>query len=133
MSTPTVIAERRTRVRQLAQGGASNRAIAAELGVSKDTVARDLAHVPDPVEPPKEPVEPPVVSQRERLAQRVAHAERAVSQACAAAQAVAYVRPAAVFTDDATAERWRRTLREAADQLGAAADAFAAYYPAATE
>ncbi|MGW2040506.1 hypothetical protein [Streptomyces virginiae] len=126
MSTPTQIAERRTRVRQLAQGGASNRAIAKEVGVSKDTVARDLAHTPDPVEPP-------VVSQRERLAQRVAHAERAVSQACAAAQAVAYVRPAAVFTDDATAERWWRTLREAADQLGAAADAFAAYYPAAAE
>ena len=126
MSTPTVIAERRTRVRQLAQSGASNRAIAAELGVSKDTVARDLAHVP-------EPVEPPVMSQRERLAQRVAHAERAVSQACAAAHAVAYVRPAAVFTTDATAERWWRTLREASDQLRAAADAFAAHYPAATE
>ncbi|WP_405423549.1 helix-turn-helix domain-containing protein [Streptomyces erythrochromogenes] len=126
MSTPTEIAERRTRVRHLAQSGASNRRIADALGVSKDTVRRDLAAEPDPDEPP-------VVSQRERLAQRVAHAERAVSQACAAAQAVAYVRPAAVFTDDATAERWWRTLREAADQLGAAADAFAAYYPAATE
>ncbi|WP_159050765.1 hypothetical protein [Streptomyces sp. IMTB 1903] len=126
MSTPTEIAERRTRVRQMAQGGASNRRIADELGVSKDTVRRDLAAEPDPVELP-------VMSQRERLAQRVAHAERAVSQACAAAGAVAYVRPAAVLTDDATAERWWRTLREAADQLGAAADAFAAYYPAATE
>ncbi|MFD4245082.1 hypothetical protein ACFWP3_26365 [Streptomyces sp. NPDC058525] len=126
MTTPAEIADRRARVRQLAQGGASNRAIAAKLGVSKDTVARDLAHTPDPVAPP-------VVSQRERLAQRVAHAERAVRQASAAAGAVAYVRPAAVFTDDATAERWWRTLREAADQLGAAADAFAAHYPAATE
>ncbi|MGW6785375.1 hypothetical protein [Streptomyces sp. NPDC054987] len=126
MSTPTEIAERRTRVRQLAQGGASNRRIADELGVSKDTVRRDLAHTPDPVEPH-------VMSQRELLAQRVAHAERAVSQACAAAAAVAYVRPAAVLADAATAERWWRTLREAAAQLGAAADAFAAHYPAATE
>ncbi|MER6484092.1 hypothetical protein ABT264_11190 [Streptomyces virginiae] len=125
MSTPTEIAERRTRVRHLAQSGASNRRIADELGVSKDTVRRDLAAEPDPVKPP-------VMSQRERLAQRVAHTEQAVSQVSTAVQALVDGRPAAVFTDDATAERWWRTLGEAAAQLQAAADAFADYHPCAT-
>lgn len=54
MSTPDALpdqeradrlAERRTKVRQLADQRLSRRAIAARLGISKDTVSRDLAHL----------------------------------------------------------------------------------------
>lgn len=122
MTTPAAVAERRTRVRQLAQTGASNRAIADQLGVSKDTVARDLSQLGDPR-----------ASLAQRLAHRVAHAEETVSQACAAAQAVANADPAHTLTDDATAARWCGALREAAALLLAQADAFADYYPCATD
>ncbi|MGW7195529.1 hypothetical protein [Streptomyces chryseus] len=48
MNTPTTPdadrAARRATVRQLAQQDLSHRAIAARLGISKDTVRRDLAH-----------------------------------------------------------------------------------------
>ncbi|MFD9519328.1 helix-turn-helix domain-containing protein [Streptomyces sp. NPDC059979] len=121
MTTPTAVAERRTRVRQLAQGGASSRQIAEQLGVSKDTVLRDLA-------------KPEALAQTrtELRAQKLAQAEQAVSQACAAVQAVADARPAYQMTDDETARRWCGALRAAADALAAQADAFADYYPCAT-
>ncbi|MGW2438763.1 hypothetical protein ACWCY1_18775 [Streptomyces goshikiensis] len=122
MTSPAEIADRRTRVRQLAQTGASSRQIADQLGVGKDTVLRDLR---------QQDAAPQ--SQRDRLARRVAQAEEAVRQACAAAQAVTDARPAYAFTDDETAERWRRTLRTAAAQLDAAVGAFADYYPCATD
>ncbi|MCB5166032.1 hypothetical protein LG634_14450 [Streptomyces bambusae] len=121
MTTPLTIEARRAQVRQLAHGGASNRIIAAQLGISKDTVRRDLAQQPAPAG-----------SRTERLAHRVAQAEAAVSQACAAAQAVADAAPAYTITDDATAARWYAALRAAADQLAAHADAFGDYYPRAT-
>ncbi|MFE3786965.1 hypothetical protein [Streptomyces goshikiensis] len=122
MSSPAEISDRRTRVRQLAQTGASSRQIADQLGVGKDTVLRDLR---------QQDAAPQ--SQRDRLARRVAQAEEAVRQACAAAQGVTDARPAYAFTDDETAERWRRTLRTAAAQLDAAVGAFADYYPCATD
>ncbi|MCY0926907.1 hypothetical protein OTB20_11970 [Streptomyces sp. H27-H1] len=121
VTSPTEVATRRTTVRQLAQTGASNRQIATQLGISKDTVARDLSQLGDPRAP---------------LAQRLAHqatqAETAVSQACAAVQAVAEARPAHTLTDEETARRWCGALRAAADQLAEQADAFADYYPCAT-
>lgn len=121
MSTPAEIADRRATVRRLAQSGASNRAIAQQLGISKDTVARDLSQMGDPRAP-----------LAQRLAHQVAQAEQAVSQAYAAAQAVTDARPAHTLADDETARRWCGALREAAEQLVAQADAFTDYYPCAT-
>ncbi|KOU48996.1 hypothetical protein ADK55_19205 [Streptomyces sp. WM4235] len=108
-------------MRQLAQGGASNRQIAAQLGVSKDTVRRDLSQE-----------DAPATTVAQRLAHRAAQADTAVSQACAAARAVVEARPAHTLADDETARRWCAELRAAADQLAAQADAFADYYPCAT-
>lgn len=122
MTSPTEVATRRATVRQLSQGGASNRQIAAELGISKDTVARDLAFR-----------EAPAVSHAERRAQSVAHTEQAVSQLSAAVQAVVDDQPAYTLADDETAQRWCGALRAAAGQLVAQADAFADYYPCATQ
>lgn len=121
MSTPTEIATRRAKVRQLKQGGASSRQIAEQLGVCKDTVLRDLRQA-----------DAPAVPVAQRLAHRAAQAEDAVSQAYAAAQAVIKARPAHTLTDDATAQRWCGALRAAADALAAQADTFAEYYPCAT-
>lgn len=121
MTSPTEIAERRATVRRLAQTGASARSIAAQLGIGKDTVRRDLAQP-----------EAPALTRKERLAQRAAQTEQAVSQLCAAVQAVAAARPAYTPTDDETARRWCSTLRATAAQLVAQADAFAEYYPCAT-
>ncbi|HET6356002.1 DeoR family transcriptional regulator [Streptomyces sp.] len=121
MSTPTEVAQRRAKVRQLSHGGASNRAIAQQLGISKDTVRRDL-EAPDA--PPATPAQ--------RIAQRAAQTESAMSQLRAAAQAVDDARPAYTITDEATARRWCAELRATAAHLAALADAFAEYYPSAT-
>lgn len=121
MTTPAQVAERRAKVRQLAQGGASSRQIAEQIGVSKDTVLRDLAK-------PEAPAPTPA----ERRAQRVAQTEQAVSQVGAAVQAAIEARPAYTLADDDTARRWCGALRAAADALAAQADAFAEYYPCAT-
>ncbi|MES9587800.1 MULTISPECIES: helix-turn-helix domain-containing protein [unclassified Streptomyces] len=117
----TTVAQRRTQVRQLAQTGASNRAIAARLGVSKDTVRRDLAA-------PEAPVE----TLAERLARRATQTETAMRQLGAAAQAVDEARPAYTVTDEATARRWCTDLRATAARLMAHAEEFAVYYPDAT-
>ncbi|NUK07482.1 hypothetical protein HRW18_05520 [Streptomyces lunaelactis] len=122
MSTPTEIAQRRATVRHLAQTGASSRAIAAQLGIGKDTVLRDLA-APDA--PPATPAQ--------RIAHRTAQTESAMSQLSAAAQAVDGAQPAYAVTDPATAARWHAELRATAARLMAHADAFADYYPSATE
>lgn len=121
MTSPAKVADRRATVYRLAQGGASTRQIAAQIGVSKDTVRRDLAAQ-----------EAPVTPAAQLRASRVAQAEAAVSQACAAAQAVADAQPAYSPADDETAAHWYGALRAAAAQLVAQADAFADYYPCAT-
>ncbi|MFJ9644846.1 DeoR family transcriptional regulator [Streptomyces sp. NPDC101206] len=107
-------------MRQGAPTGASTRQIAAQLGVSKNTVRRDLTRQVGPTEAPAQ-----------RQARRVAQAETAVRQACAAAQVVAAASQAYVLVDDATAARWGAELRAAAELLLAQADAFADYYPRA--
>lgn len=122
MSTPTEIEERRAKVRQLAHPGASARQIAAQLGVSKDTVLRDLAALDTPPATPAQ-----------RIAHRVAQTESAMSQLCAAAHAIDGAPPAYAVTDDETAARWRTELRATAARLMAHADAFADYYPSATD
>ncbi|MCX5112194.1 helix-turn-helix domain-containing protein [Streptomyces sp. NBC_00378] len=118
--SPTV-AQRRAQVRQLAQDGASNRAIAAQLGISKDTVRRDLA---TPEAPPQTRVE--------KFAARVAQTESAMSQLSAAGQAIDDARPAYTPVDEETARRWYAELRATAARLMAHAEEFAVYYPDAT-
>lgn len=119
MTGSLTVAQRRAKVRHMAQDGASNRAIATELRISKDTVARDLAA----------PVETPA----QRMAQRATQTETAMSQLSAAAQAVVAADPARTITDDETARRWWNELRATAAQLLAHANEFATYYPGATE
>ncbi|MDQ0943290.1 helix-turn-helix domain-containing protein [Streptomyces sp. V1I1] len=118
--SPTVD-QRRATVRQLAQTGASNRQIAAQLNVSKDTVRRDLEALDAPPETPSA-----------RIAQRAAQTHSAMRQLSAAGQAIDDARPAYTMTDDATAARWCAELRATAARLVAHADAFAEYYPSAT-
>ncbi|MBA2944268.1 hypothetical protein [Streptomyces himalayensis] len=56
-------AERRTRVRQLAAAGLSNRAIARRLSIGKDTVARDLRATEAPAAPTPVPqIAPPALT-----------------------------------------------------------------------
>ena len=116
MSTPTDVAQRRANVRRLSRSGASARAIAAQLGIGKDTVRRDLAWFELPL--------------AERVAQRVAQTDAAVRHACAAAQTAADMRPAHVPTDPETARRWHDQLRATAAQLTALADQFTDHTPA---
>ncbi|MGW2591971.1 hypothetical protein ACWCXC_17130 [Streptomyces sp. NPDC001515] len=118
--TELTVTERRTRVHQLARTGASQRAIAAQLGVGKDTVRRDLAHPAPPVETPAQ-----------QHARRAAQTDDAMRQLCAAAQAAIDADPAHTITDDETARRWWTELRATADSLLAHADRFADYYPGA--
>ncbi|MGW1546627.1 hypothetical protein [Streptomyces sp. NPDC002346] len=106
----------------MARDGASNRAIAAQLGVSKDTVRRDLA---TDDAPPATPAE--------KFAVRAAQTESAMSQLSAAVQAVDDAKPAYTVTDEETARRWCAELRATAARLAAHADHFAEYYPSATE
>ncbi|WP_329622936.1 helix-turn-helix domain-containing protein [Streptomyces sp. NBC_01255] len=66
MATPTLsVAERRTRARQLADDGHSNRAIARQLGIHHRTVARDLELTPAP------PAAPPVPTSGDPSAPRI--------------------------------------------------------------
>ncbi|MFJ4916077.1 helix-turn-helix domain-containing protein [Streptomyces sp. NPDC088726] len=122
MTGALTLAQRRAKVRQLAQPGVSNRAIAAQLGIHHRTVARDLAATEAPAE-----------TLAQRLAHRAAHTETAMSQLSAAAQAVTEATPARTITDDETARRWWAELRATAAQLLAQADEFADYYPGASE
>lgn len=118
MTTPTEVAHRRANVRRLSRSGMSSRAIAAQLGISKDMVLRDLKWYALPL--------------AERVAQRVAQTDEAVRHACAAAQDAAEMRPAYVPADADTARRWRDELRATAAQLLALADEFTVHSQAAT-
>lgn len=121
MTGALTLAQRRTRVHHLAQSGASNRAIAAQLGISKDTVRRDLEVCDAPDAPPE--------TFAQRLAHRAAQTEDAMRQLSAAAQAVEAANPAHTITDDATARRWHAELCATLAQLTACATQFADYYP----
>lgn len=118
MSSPAEIADRCVEAHRLRATGASTQQIADELGVSKDTVLRDLKRQPGPD-----------AGMAQRLAHRATQTHTVVRQAALAAQAVTEDRPAYTLTDDATATQWCSTLRAAAAQLLAAAAAFTDYYP----
>jgi len=147
VSTPAEVAQRRTTVAKLAQEGASNRRIAAQLGVGEATVRRDLAHLaqhPDaaatqtdapcatPGDAPAPPADAPAPTRAaalaKTLAQRATQTDAAVRHTHDAALACAALRPAYVMTDPATAARWYEQLRDAATHLTQMADAFADYY-----
>ncbi|MFD5507001.1 hypothetical protein ACFWIB_04390 [Streptomyces sp. NPDC127051] len=121
MSTPAGIAGRCAKAYRLAKGGASTQEIAEELGVSTDTVLRDKKRFPTAA-----------AARAHLLAHHAAQAEAAVRQAVTAAQAVTEARPGYTIVDDETAGRWCSELRAAAEQLAAAASAFADYYPSVT-
>lgn len=132
MTTALDVSHRRAEVRRLAQGGASNRAIAAQLNIGKDTVARDLRATEAPQDAPPAPPAPqdaPPETLAQRLAHRRTQTETAMSHLSAAAQAVADAKPAYTPADDATAARWYADLRATLAQLTECADAFAEYYP----
>lgn len=125
--TPPAVAQRRARVRQLSQRGASLRDIASQLDISKDTARRDLAAAETPDATPEPRVETPA----QRQAHRVAQVETALRQLCDAAQAVDDATPALTITTDETARRWASQLRDTVARLSRAADEFSVYYPAA--
>lgn len=118
MSSPTEIADRCVEAHRLRATGASTQQIADQLGVSTDTVLRDLKRQPGPDAGPAQ-----------RLALRATQTHTVVRDAALAAQAVTDLGPAYTMTDDATATQWHRTLHAAAAQLLAAAAAFTDYYP----
>ncbi|MFD6275819.1 hypothetical protein ACFWFI_09630 [Streptomyces sp. NPDC060209] len=121
MTGTLTLAQRRANVRQLAQGGASNRAIAAQMGISKDTVRRDL-----------EACDAPAETFAQRVAHRRAQTETAMRELSAAAQAVEEAKPAYTVADDETALRWHAELCATVAQLTECAAQFAEYYPSAT-
>jgi transposase-like protein len=129
--TPPAVAQRRAKVRQLSQRGASLRDIASQLGISKDAAWRDLRATATPDETPDATPEPSAETPAQRQANRVAQVETALRQLCDAAQAVDDATPALTITTDAAARRWAAQLRDTAAQLSRAADQFADYYPAA--
>lgn len=105
----------------MAHKGVPTRQIATELGVSKDTVLRDL----------RQP-NPQPMTRAERLTHRMAQTEQAVNDVSAAVQGAVDARPGYTLTDDATAARWCAELRAAADALAELAAQFADCYPHAT-
>lgn len=136
MSTPTMAQDRATRrakVRQLAQEGMSHRAIAARLGVSKDTVRRDLAHQDAHADAPPVP-EDIVLPHANPLAVRAVAALRNLDpkalrqDARQVRQTTPYLHSVIRFAADAlthtgpgsAVERWQ--LRQLADRLRAIAD-----------
>ncbi|WP_393057702.1 hypothetical protein [Streptomyces sp. LN549] len=127
MTVAPDLSQRRARVRQLKRDGVSLRDIGTAVGISKDTVARDLAATETSDATPEPSAETPA----QRQAHRVAQVETALRQLCDAARAVDDATPALTITTDATARRWYEQLRDTVSQLSRAADQFADYYPAA--
>ncbi|MFD3483798.1 HTH domain-containing protein [Streptomyces sp. NPDC058665] len=122
---------RRAAVQRLTQQDPtrSARSIAADLGISKDTVRRDLAHLtatetpaaPEP-EPPAEPPAAPGTA---------AHARAAVRQLAQAVAEVENARPAHVSTTDEEANHWAAQLRQHTETLRHERQLLADHYPGA--
>ncbi|MCY0921855.1 MULTISPECIES: helix-turn-helix domain-containing protein [unclassified Streptomyces] len=111
--------DRRAAVARLAQAGASNRRIAIELGISKDTVSRDLAVM--------KPAPAPAV---DRMRHRAALAHETMRHLHQAVRQTVEARPGYTpLIDDATAAQWHEQLRQDAAELLAVAAEFRDYYP----
>ncbi|MGW2985442.1 helix-turn-helix domain-containing protein [Streptomyces goshikiensis] len=121
--TPQTRADRRATVAAMTEAGASTRRIADELGISKDTVRRDLAAA-----------KPSAEAVRRRLRQRAALAHESMRHLRQAVSQAAEARPGyCPLNDDGTAAQWYTQLREDAAVLYALAETFRDYYPHLTD
>ncbi|MEW2631806.1 helix-turn-helix domain-containing protein [Streptomyces sp. NPDC048389] len=146
--TNATVAARRATVARMSRDGASLRAIAAHLGVGKDTVRRDLAAAKgDTVRQPDQHIatdetpcdtgratgEAPGETPRPSRAQRVAEADAAMRQLGQAVAAAVAARPSHVIVCDTVARGWADGLRHHAAALARLAAAFDEYYPPPAE
>lgn len=115
-------AARRERVRQLAATGASTRAIARELTISKDTVRRDLEHLAQTADQQNEPL-------RDRVARRNEEATEALRHLAAAVRRVQNEQLPYLIQAPEVAHRVEDELRQHAATLTSIANDFALYYP----
>lgn len=127
-------ATRRAKVRQLAQKDMSHRAIAAHLGISKDTVRRDLAHPGAPASAPPAPPEEVVLPGANPHAVEAVAALRAIDTEALrqdmrqVRQTTPYLHSVLRFATEALAQTGpggaveRCQLRQLADRLRAIAD-----------
>lgn len=117
-------------VRRLARGGASNRQIAAQLRVSKDTVRRDLAQVAHTVAHGSEQQDaPPKAPMRQQIAERNERALTAMRQLADAVAQVQVERVSHLMVTEAVAHGLEDEVRQHAATLLRLADAFHEYYP----
>ncbi|MET4925482.1 helix-turn-helix domain containing protein [Streptomyces sp. PSRA5] len=138
---------RRAAVLRLSQENKSLRAIATELGIGKDTVARDLEHLSrdnprdrtdearqEPATPetptatPAPPVRHPVGSTRATHAAKAARAGAAMRQLATAVAEVVAARVPYTMVSDQVAHDWAAELRKHAAQLTHERQQFADYY-----
>ncbi|MFE5090619.1 helix-turn-helix domain-containing protein [Streptomyces sp. NPDC056638] len=126
MTGAAVVVQRRTKVRHLAQTGASNRAIAAQLGISKDTVRRDLAHLAQTPDQQEAPTAPPL---REQIAIRNERAFAAMRHLADIVAQVETERVSHLLVPGAVAHQLEDEVRQHAATLLRIADAFTEYYP----
>ncbi|MFF5977160.1 DeoR family transcriptional regulator [Streptomyces sp. NPDC012769] len=124
---------RRDRVRQLRATGASTRAIAKELNMSKDTVRRDLAHLAqhhDQQEAPPSPRHPRITpALLAEVAQRNAAGADAMRQLAYAVAQVEAERVAHLCVPRPQAHQWAAELHAHAQTLARILDDFHTYYP----
>ncbi|MFB6950198.1 hypothetical protein ACFCXP_11260 [Streptomyces niveus] len=130
--SPEARAARRAEVRRLADQNMSHRAIATKLGISKDTVRRDLAHLArhEPA-PPRETPAPEPRSPRTTLSEQAERAGAAMHQLVAAVAAVVEASVPYAMVDDQVAHDWAAQMRQACDTLRHERQQFADYYPSA--
>lgn len=136
MTTPALSPEdraaRRADVRRLADQNKSHRAIAAELGISKDTVRRDLAHLARAkTAPPTETPAPVPQSPRAARAAHAARADAAMRQLAAAVAEVVAARVPYTMVDDQVAHDWAAQMRQHTETLRHERQKFADYYESA--
>lgn len=137
--SPAELAERRATVAELSHDGASLRVIAEELGISKDTVRRDLKALErDSMRQPDQQHETPTrdratadaTSPATRVAQRASEADHAMRHLATAVSTALGARPSHVIVSHTVARQWADQLTTHAAQLVKLAEQFEEYYPA---
>jgi IS30 family transposase len=113
-------------VRQLRDTGASLRNIATTLGISKDTVRRDLNH---PSRTPDQQNATPTPSLRQRVAQRNETAFTTLGQLTEAVSAVESQRVGQLLINATVARQIETTLRQHAATLLTIADQIREQHP----
>ncbi|GGY29793.1 hypothetical protein GCM10010363_07830 [Streptomyces omiyaensis] len=115
-------AARRERVRHLDATGASTRAIARELNISKDTVRRDLEHLAQTADQQPEPL-------GDRVARRNEEAGAALRHLAATVLLVQNEKLPYLIQTPEVAHSIEDELRQHAATLTAIANDFSLYYP----